>query len=300
MTRISTTMLRVVHIATVLCVVVCAAAPNASAQLRASERGTVAQNVDGTRITVDYSRPRARGRTPIYGTPMVSWGEVWTPGADDATTLEVSKDVHMSGHLVRKGKYSVWTVVRQDSAWTFILDPKWEQFHTDHPDSNPSQIRFPVTTRTVPPVEVLTWAFDSVRNTGMVLTMAWGQRAFDVVIDIEPTYPTAVSEAMAEPYLGTYRFAWTDSASTEKPSSFTIVRRDGNLVGRWTPAQFGSLTEVMLVPMGDGRFAQGFMRNGELWAVYDTSVWTFTTARGKVAGFDVRVGAKDVTARGQK
>ena len=287
--------------ASLLCAgVLCMSAPSASAQLRASERGTVAQNVDGTRVTVDYSRPRARGRAPIYGTPMVTWGEVWTPGADDATTLEVSKDVRMHGRLIPKGKYSVWTVVRQDSAWTFVLDPKWEQFHTDHPDSNAAQIRFPVTTRIVPPVEVLTWSFDSVQNTRMTLTMAWGTRAFDLAIDITPTWPTAVSASAAAPYVGTFRFAWTDSASGEKPSTLTIERRDGNLIGRWTPTQFGTLAEVMLVPMTDGHFAQGLVRKGELWAVYDEIQWVFTVVRGRAAAFEVRGADKAPTARGER
>jgi hypothetical protein len=62
----------------------------AGAQIVASERALVAQVVDGTRLTVDYSRPRARGRTNIYG-GMEKWGRAWTPGADDATTLEFNR-----------------------------------------------------------------------------------------------------------------------------------------------------------------------------------------------------------------
>jgi hypothetical protein len=58
--------------------------PALPAQIVASERAMVAQTVDGTRITVDNSRPRARGRTNIYG-GMEKWGTTWTPGADDAT-----------------------------------------------------------------------------------------------------------------------------------------------------------------------------------------------------------------------
>src|SRR5690349_20114396 len=34
------------------------------AQLRLSEAATVSQTIDGTRIIIEYSRPRARGRTP--------------------------------------------------------------------------------------------------------------------------------------------------------------------------------------------------------------------------------------------
>ena len=66
-------------------------APSLAAQIRASERATVSQVVDGTRITVDYSRPRARGRAALFG-GEVKWNEVWTPGANDATTLEIDRD----------------------------------------------------------------------------------------------------------------------------------------------------------------------------------------------------------------
>ena len=55
-------------------------AADAHAQIRASERGTVTQTVDGTTIKIDYSRPQARGRDNLYG-GQIHWGEVWSPGA---------------------------------------------------------------------------------------------------------------------------------------------------------------------------------------------------------------------------
>ena len=88
--------------------------------MRASEFATLSQTVDGTTITVEYSRPRTRGRSPVYGTPIVAWGEVWTPGANWATTLDVSNDVAINGHPVPKGKYSVWMEVEQGD-WTVIF-----------------------------------------------------------------------------------------------------------------------------------------------------------------------------------
>ncbi len=41
-----------------------AAVVPAQAQIKASERGGVHQTIDGTTITIDYARPRARGRAP--------------------------------------------------------------------------------------------------------------------------------------------------------------------------------------------------------------------------------------------
>ena len=71
----------------------------AAGQVRASELGTVSQIIDGTRIAIEYSRPRARGRNDLFG-GEIKWQEVWTPGANFATTLEVSRDVRIDGHPV--------------------------------------------------------------------------------------------------------------------------------------------------------------------------------------------------------
>ena len=80
------------------------------AQTRMSERATLSQMVSGAVIGLDYGRPQARGRIPFgeRGQAVVRWGEVWTPGANWATTLELSRDATIEGTPVRKGKYSMW------------------------------------------------------------------------------------------------------------------------------------------------------------------------------------------------
>jgi len=92
----------------------------------------VSQTVDGTKLTVTYSRPRARTRDSLFG-KVVKWNEVWTPGANMATSLEVNKSVKLDGHPVPKGKYSVWMVVRPTGNWTFVLDPRSDLYHEAHP-----------------------------------------------------------------------------------------------------------------------------------------------------------------------
>jgi hypothetical protein len=84
------------------------------AQIRASERALVAQDVE--RLTVDYSRPQARGRE-LYGT-LEPWGRARTPGADRATTLELDEPVTILGIPVPKGRYSVWLRLEEQGPWT--------------------------------------------------------------------------------------------------------------------------------------------------------------------------------------
>ena len=78
-------------------------APPSLGQVKASEPATVSQTIDGTEIALAYSRPRARGRDSLFG-KVVTWQEVWTPGANWATTLEVSRNVRVNGHQLPLGK----------------------------------------------------------------------------------------------------------------------------------------------------------------------------------------------------
>jgi Protein of unknown function (DUF2911) len=257
----------------------------AGAQIVASERATVSQTVDGTKISVDYSRPRARGRTNIYG-GMEKWGTTWTPGADDATTLDVNKPITVLGLTVPKGRYSVWFVLREREPWTFVLDPRDTLFHTDHPDSTAQQLRATFTPHTVAHTEVLTWEFPAVSTTGATLAFRWGTMGAEFPLTVMPSLPLMVGEAEAAPFVGEYTYAWTDPESKEKPSRFTVVRRDGKLFGVWEPAQFGTMREMQLLPNGPDRFAYGFMRNGELWSTNPRMNVRFTRTNGRVSGFE--------------
>ena len=270
--------------ATSFAVLLAVHAPPMHAQIVASERALVAQTVDGTRITVDYSRPRARGRTNIYG-GMEKWGTTWTPGADDATTREVNKPVTLLGMTVPKGKYSVWLVLREQGPWTFVLDPRDTLFHTDHPDSTAQQLRAPIMPQSVAQTEVLTWSFPTVTTTGATLDFRWGTLGVSVPITVTPSLPLRVAAAEAAPYVGVYDYAWTDPDNKEKPSQFTMFMRDGQLYGQWEPAQFSTMREMQLLPNGVDRFAYGFVRNGELWSTNPTMNVTFERKNGRVTGF---------------
>ncbi len=54
---------------------------------------------------VIYSRPQKEGRT-IFG-ELVEYGKVWRFGANEATELEVYRDVKVKDKKLPKGRYSV-------------------------------------------------------------------------------------------------------------------------------------------------------------------------------------------------
>lgn len=180
--------------------------PTAVTQVRASERGTISQMVDGTLIEVSFSRPRLRGRVPFGG--LVRWGEVWTPGANWATTLKVSREIRLNEQPVPAGEYSVW-MLPTEARWTVYLHKDPKLFHTQRPKPADMFLALEVTPAEAPPAEMLTFSFPEVRRDGVTLLFQWGTKSLTLQISVTPTARNRprLSPEEVEPYLGEYT-AW--------------------------------------------------------------------------------------------
>jgi hypothetical protein len=278
-------------------VLILLASPGA-AQVKASEPAAVIQTIDGTVMTIEYSRPRARGRKNLFGSE-VHWEEVWTAGANKATTFETSKDITLGGLRVPKGKYSVWLQVRQSGQWTALFDTNSRRFHTQRPDTSKVAIRFPVKTSKGPYTETLTWGFENVRLSSAQLTLRWEKTVVAIDLAVEPTFVTAVPEALAAEYKGTYD--QIVEAPTDTTQNYRVVSsvlrldyRNGSLVGKedvkyiYKGKDMSYNAEFMLLPNKDGSFHVGILMQGELAATYRESVYEFKRTDGKVTGIEQR------------
>lgn len=260
-----------------------------AAQVRASEPASISQTVDGTKLTVTYSRPRARARDSLFG-KVVTWGEVWTPGANLATTLELSKSAKLEGHPIPKGKYSLWMVVRPAADWTLVLDPRADLFHMAHPDSTAQQIRFAVKRAERPFAEVLTWSFPDLRRTGATLAFQWGTVYLPLEIEVEPTYQITFPVGESAPYLGSYAYKWSmPGDSSAKPVTFIVSYENGALMGRWDPVPYPEWARFALIRIAPHWFVPGFLdEKGALWEVEKGMVFEFKLTAGRADGVDVR------------
>jgi len=268
--------------------------PNeATTQIRASELGTVAQTVDGTTITVVASRPAARGREPVFG-GFVHWGEVWTPGANWATTVEVSKDVTVNGHALPKGKYSLWMVVQPDE-WEVVFHPKARLFHLAHPGPSDDQVRFMVKPEQAPHTEVLTFSFPIVKPTGTVLSLRWATTEVELRFDVAPSQVLTVAKDIVEPYLGAYEIAFVGE-NMPPPGRFETYYEDNMMKVHWGFAE-RLADEMVLIRVTDEWYNAGFLKDGAIYDVWD-GVLEFTEAGGRVSGFEMRDEDDTVFARG--
>jgi len=117
----------------VVAIAIMLALTGAQAQVRTpqpSPKSTLEQVVGLTNVTVDYSRPSAKGRR-IFG-DLVPFGKLWRTGANSNTIVSFSEDVVIDGKTLKKGKYSIFTTPKSDN-WEVI-------FYTDTENwGNPEQ-----------------------------------------------------------------------------------------------------------------------------------------------------------------
>lgn len=145
--------------------------------------GTMQRIGVDTDITIKYSRPGVKGRV-VWG-DLVPYGMAegnqysndkpypWRGGANEATTIEFSKDVMVEGNLVPAGKYSIHFIPVEDGAWKIMFNKNadlWGSYQYN-PDENVLEIE--VTPVEAPFHEWLTYGFDNLNGTSTNAYLAW-------------------------------------------------------------------------------------------------------------------------------
>lgn len=260
--------------------------PPAAAQIRASERGSVSQTVDGTVITVDYARPQIRGRDSVFaakGHGIVHWGEVWTPGANWATTFEFSKPVTLAGREVPAGKYSVWFVPQPDT-WTVHLHRNPRLFHTQPPKEDEYVVSVPAAPRPADfAEEVLLFSFPEVTHTGTTMRMHWGRTLVDLPVAVQPSRPpTNMSAEEMAPYLGSYALKTSEDTAVYQAEALSARNAIRIVVDGW-----GSYAMELIPTDTPHRFVLAFLRDGELFDVEDAAPLFFDMEGGRAVGFRI-------------
>lgn len=143
----------------------------AGQRARLSPHESVSAAIDGADLKITYGRPYMRGRK-IMGA-LVRYGQVWCPGADEATELSTSKTLQIGSLAVPAGSYTLWMVPSADE-WTLIVNKQTGIFHLSY--WAPEDLgRIPMLKRPVDKqVEQLTFAFaKNASQPGGAIAMTW-------------------------------------------------------------------------------------------------------------------------------
>jgi hypothetical protein len=143
-------------------------------------RSALGSSGNGLEMAIHYSAPSVKHRT-IYDS-LVPYGQVWRTGANEATIVELSHDVHMGEKHIKSGKYALFTIPREKE-WTLILNSVADQWGAFEYDSALDVARFQLTVSEIdPPKEELVFSLTNDANEDLLLGFAWSNRGFAIPV----------------------------------------------------------------------------------------------------------------------
>jgi tetratricopeptide (TPR) repeat protein len=191
-------------------------------------------------ITIEYSRPSAKGRV-IFGN-LVPFEKIWRTGANAATKITFGEDVMVEGQKVVAGTYALYTVPNKNS-WEVMLynDLKLGGNTAEYKKEN-EVVRFTVNTKpVVEKVETFTMNISDLTATAANIEMAWENTkvTFKVVADFDATLMKNIDAALASdtrPYFQaanyyydnnkdlTKALEWANKAVEQNPKAFWAMQ----------------------------------------------------------------------------
>jgi hypothetical protein len=173
-------------------------APSTTAQVK--------QPVGMTEITLDYSRPSAKGRK-IMG-EIVPFGAIWRTGANQPTKFTTTDSITVGGKGLAKGTYVIMTKPGKD-AWEVMFNKNPKANATDDkalfPEDNVVSISVPAM-KTGMMVETFTMGINNITNTSATLDMMWENTAVSVPFtnDIDSKIMAQIKQKLDGPTQGDY------------------------------------------------------------------------------------------------
>lgn len=165
----------------------------------------VEQMVGLTLVSLDYSRPSAKGRI-VYG-ELVPYGKYWRTGANENTKITFSTDVSIDGKDVKKGTYALytkpgadkWDIILYDTTSNWGLPNTWDE------------TKVVLTTTAAPKslyenIETFTIDFTNLSNDGAEVALSWEKTkvSFSVKVPTEQLAMTSIEKVLAGPAAGDF------------------------------------------------------------------------------------------------
>ena len=136
----------------------------------ASPAATASATLGDAKINITYNAPSIRGRKIMGG--VVPYGRVWRTGANPATTITTSADLHFGDLLVPAGKHTIYSYPSEEK-WLLIINKQTGQWGTEY-NINEDLGRVPMLAKPVSsPQEVMSITFENTTATSTELHIRW-------------------------------------------------------------------------------------------------------------------------------
>lgn len=240
---------------------------------------TLKQNFALSEITIEYSRPSARGRA-VYG-DVVPFGKVWRTGANGSTKITFGEDVKVEGKAVKAGTYALYSIPGKDS-FTFMLykDLKLGGDVANYSAEN-ELIRFAVkSSKLTEKVETFTMNVADITATSSNIELTWEntRAAFNVTADIDASIMASIDKALNKDNKPYYQAAsyyydnnkdlkvaleWVNKATEQNPKAYWVMLLKAKIELKLKDKAAAKASAEKVIEMAKADKDDSYVKNGE-------------------------------------
>ena len=145
----------------------------------------ISQEIGLTKISLEYSRPSAKGRK-VFGN-LVPYNTIWRTGANASTKITFTESAKIGGQTILPGTYAIYTIPSED-LWTIIIhsNTTLRSIAGDAYKSADDIFRFEVKPiKTTNYVESFTMQFASLTSDSLELQLVWENTLISIPMKLE-------------------------------------------------------------------------------------------------------------------
>ena len=173
---------------------------------RPSPKASISQTIGVTKIDINYSRPKAKGR-PIFGA-LVPYEKVWRTGANESTNITFEHDVVFGDKAVKAGSYALLSIPNKNS-WTIILNNDYKQFGAYNYSQQKDAIRVQVKPETSSFFNMFTIMFSNVELSSGNLELRWENTLIKIPIQMDTDAITIKEFEKADQKISDYWYTFS-------------------------------------------------------------------------------------------
>lgn len=188
-------------------------------------------------ITIEYSRPSAKGRV-IFG-DLVPFGKIWRTGANNSTQITFGENVKVNGKDIPAGTYALYSMPGKDS-WDLMLykDLKLGGEVAEYKTEN-ELARFTVKPSTLSEkVETFTIGVSNMTNKSASIDLCWENTkvSLSVEADIDATIMKNIETVLAKdarPYYSAANYYYENNKDMNKALEWANKAVENNPKAYW-------------------------------------------------------------------
>ena len=159
---------------------------------KASPFTTIEQEFGLSKITLEYSRPSAKGRL-LFGeklngkSALVPYGRIWRVGANESTKIIFLSNVVIDGQDLQKGSYALYAFPEEDE-WQIVFHKNTTHWGDGRLDYNSQEDALRIT---VIPMKTLEFqenfliSFDEINHNEISMIWKWGNTKVSIPIQVD-------------------------------------------------------------------------------------------------------------------